>query len=63
MFSMIRYFSLQDVMRRELIPLAMAFAIAEVFYKWHSFTFECLGFLATWYALGYIQSLIVEPRR
>lgn len=28
-----------------------ALVVAELFYKWHSFTLECAGFLATWYAL------------
>ncbi len=28
-----------------------ALVIAELFYKWHSFTLECMGFLATWYAV------------
>jgi hypothetical protein len=28
--------------------LALAFLIAELFYKFHSFALECLGFLVTW---------------
>jgi hypothetical protein len=41
----------------------MSFVIAELFYKFHSFTLETLAFLATWYALSAIQSLVVGPRR
>ena len=35
----------------QLPSLAAAFLIAEAFYKFHSFSLECLAFLATWYAL------------
>lgn len=31
--------------------LAASMVIAEVFYKFHSFTLECLAFLGTWYLL------------
>jgi hypothetical protein len=31
--------------------LAASMIIAELFYKFHSFTLECLAFLATWYVL------------
>jgi len=30
--------------------------IAEFFYKFHSFTLECVAFLATWYALSRIAA-------
>lgn len=62
MFTLIRHLGLQDALRREFIPLTAAFMIAELFYKWHSFTLECLGFLATWYLLSFIQSLIIDSR-
>lgn len=59
MFSLIKQLGFQDALRRESIPLVTAFVIADVFYKWHSFALECLGFLATWYVLSFLQSLIV----
>jgi len=31
--------------------LVASVAIAETFYKFHSFTVECVAFLATWYVL------------
>jgi hypothetical protein len=31
--------------------LAASLAVAEFFYKFHSFTLEALAFLGTWYAL------------
>jgi hypothetical protein len=29
--------------------LLLAFVVAELFYKFHSFTLECAAFLSTWY--------------
>lgn len=34
-----------------LATLAVAFVIAEQFYKFHSFTLETLAFLGTWWVL------------
>jgi hypothetical protein len=38
----------------EAPTFVMAFMVAELLYKWHSFTLECMGFLATWTVLGWI---------
>jgi hypothetical protein len=36
----------------------LAALVAEFFYKFHSFTLECVAFLATWFALSYLLSLV-----
>jgi hypothetical protein len=36
-----------------LPPLVVAFAVAEFFYKFHSFTLECGAFLITWRVLDW----------
>lgn len=41
---------------REGVVLLIAFVIAELFYKFHSFSLECAAFLATWYVLGGIAA-------
>jgi hypothetical protein len=56
------YALLRDVGRpvaavRELVTLTLALVIAEVFYKFHSFTLECVAFLGTWIALGALVEL------
>ena len=49
--------ALVDVIRRRLTVVrflptgAVALVIAELFYKFHSFTLECVAFLATWLVL------------
>jgi len=43
-----------------LISLAIAFGVAESFYKFHSFTLEASAFLVTWWALRRIGHLVVK---
>lgn len=50
-------------LRQEGPSLVTAFAIAEMFYKFKSFALECLAFLATWYALSYLASLLAPLLR
>lgn len=64
MYMLTRAVPLCSLLAVRLPCLAAAFVIAEVFYKFHSFTLECLAFLATWYVLdaaGYgIERLIAR---
>ena len=43
-----------------LVTLAMAFVIAESFYKFHSFTLETIAFLATWLVLRRVGLLFTD---
>jgi hypothetical protein len=47
----VRSLVLRDLALVNLVPLAIAFAVAELFYKFHSFTLEAAAFVATWYVL------------
>jgi hypothetical protein len=39
------------------LPSGLAsLVLAEMFYKFHSFTLECGAFLLTWYALGSLHA-------
>jgi hypothetical protein len=38
--------------------LAASLVIAELFYKFHSFTLECIAFLATWYVLDALVKFV-----
>ena len=40
--------------------LGVSLAVAEVFYKFHSFTLEALAFLATWYALRRVARFVAR---
>ena len=51
MFELIRSVPLRQLLARQAPALAGSLVIAELFYKFGSFTLECLGFLVTWFVL------------
>jgi hypothetical protein len=63
MFSLIKELGIGVALKQEAVPFLVAFLIAEFFYKLHSFTLECLAFLATWFVLSFIQSLVLGTAR
>ena len=56
------YSAIQLLGRRFLVDEmpsgVVAFGIAELFYKLHSFSLECLAFLATWYVLSFGHAML-----
>jgi hypothetical protein len=59
MFALFRLLPLKNLVGVQLPAIAFAWVIAEVFYKFHSFTLECAAFLATWFvADAAIQTLV-----
>ncbi len=54
MFQLIRSLSRQQLFAQQTPILAVSIVIAELFYKFHSFTLECVAFLVTWFALDAI---------
>jgi len=51
MYTLFRTIPVSRLIQAQLPALLAALVIAEAFYKFHSFTLECLAFLATWAAL------------
>ena len=51
MYTLLHSISLRVLFSKQLPSLAISVIIAELFYKFHSFTLECIAFLATWYVL------------
>ena len=68
MFELLRSSTLRQLLARQAPALALSLIVAELFYKFGSFTLECLGFLATWFVLDavfaqasrYLSALIRE---
>jgi len=56
----IRALVLRDLTALNLGTLAIAFVIAELFYKFGSFTVEAAAFLGTWYALRVVASALIR---
>lgn len=57
MYTLIRLVPFKQLLLEQAPALAVSFAIAETFYKFHSFTLECLAFLATWY----VADAVIQP--
>ena len=49
MFTLLRKLSGRQILTEQFPTLAAAWIIAELFYKFHSFSLECAAFLATWW--------------
>lgn len=62
MFRLLTSISTGELFKRQLPVFLIAFLIAELFYKFHSFTLECVAFLATWFVLDGAVQLLVGPR-
>jgi hypothetical protein len=63
-YTLIHSLALRQLILEEFPALAVSLVIAEQFYKFGSFTLECLAFLATWYVLDLlVHSLRSRGRR
>ena len=60
MYMLLRTLTARQLLIEQLPALAIAWLIAELFYKFHSFSLECAAFLATWFVL---DALIQGVRR
>jgi len=60
----VRAWFLSGITAVDLATLAVSFVVAELLYKFHSFTVEAAAFLATWYVLRLVgRSLAGVDRR
>jgi hypothetical protein len=56
----------RQIMLQQLPPFAVAWLIAELFYRFKSFSLECAAFVATWFlldALVQFAIMLVAPNR
>ena len=60
MFELLRSSTLRHLLSRQAPALAISLIVAELFYKFGSFTLECLGFLATWFVLDAMFALVAR---
>jgi hypothetical protein len=51
MYTLTRSIPLRQLLLEQVPALGLSFVTAELFYKFHSFTLECLAFLGTWYII------------
>jgi hypothetical protein len=60
MFALISSLS-RSQLAQQVPVLGISIVIAEVFYKFHSFTLEVAAFLATWYVVDSLVSRVAVP--
>jgi hypothetical protein len=60
MYQLFRTVSVNRLVTQESPAIVSSFVIAELFYKFHSFTLECLAFLATWFVLSWIAERLAQ---
>ena len=51
MYTLLRSVPISNLLAMQAPALLASFIIAELFYKFHSFTLECLAFLVTWFVI------------
>lgn len=61
-YQLIHSLTVSELFKRQVPPFLVAFLIAEFFYKFKSFTLECIAFLITWYVLDAIVQWVVGRR-
>jgi len=62
MYQLIHSLTVSDLFKRQLPVFVIAFFIAELFYKFHSFILETGAFLITWYVLDAIVQRVVSRK-
>jgi hypothetical protein len=56
MYTLTRHVGPVRLVREQLPAFAGSLVLAETFYKFHSFTLECLAFLATWFVVDWVTN-------
>ena len=58
MYTFIRHAGVRRAVLDEAAPILLAFVVAELFYKFHSFTLETGAFMLTWFVLSAVGAAI-----
>lgn len=62
MYTLFREIGVREALYREFIPFTLAFIVAELFYKFGSFSLECVAFFATWAFVSSMWSILIGQR-
>jgi hypothetical protein len=58
MYTLLRSITVRQLFLEQIPALGSSIVIAEIFYKFHSFTLECLAFLVTWFVIDAMLKFI-----
>jgi hypothetical protein len=62
MYTLFKSLTTRQLASTQLPSLVGGLVVAEVFYKFHSFTLECVAFLATWAVFDFVLSKLSAGR-
>lgn len=62
MYQLIHSLTASDLFKRQAPVFLTAFVVAELFYKFKSFTLECIAFLVTWYVLDAVVQWLLPKK-
>lgn len=51
------------MLEQEFVPFALALLIAQIWFKWGSFSLELVGFLAVWFVFGFVANALLRALR
>ena len=58
MYTLIQSIPFRQLLFEQAPIIVVSLIFAELFYKFHSFTLECIAFLATWYVLDAVVKFL-----
>ena len=61
MYTLLRLLPVERLAYEQVPTVTLAWVIAELFFKFQSFTLECAAFLATWFMLDALFQKVVRP--
>lgn len=62
MYQLLRSLTASQLFGRQVPALGLSFLIASLSYRFGSFALECLAFLATWFVIDLLLSLLLRSR-
>jgi hypothetical protein len=63
MYTLARSMRGREFLIGQVPALGASLVVAELLYKFHSFTLECLAFLGTWFVFDALGSLVIGSSR
>lgn len=62
MYTLVKTLSARQFASTQVPSLVGALVVAEAFYKFHSFSLECIAFLATWAVFDFLLTKLTAGR-
>lgn len=60
MYTLTRLLPIEELLLRQAPALLLSLFLAEAFYKFGSFSLECVAFLGTWFVLDLVGKLVSQ---